>query len=341
MTNPSHDPALDEAIQQMEVQALSFGTRFIQDSGVRQDYIVKTQAMSRELRASVERGSMSAREAAEAANQMRNEIMEMARVRSSDLGRAKARSLKLKGLDLDDLVAKYAQRKFNRDFSSLTRGQQDEVLMEIVDAAGRANPKVSARAARLGALGRGLWVLTAVVAVYNVGTAEHKAHAAGREAANLGGGFAGSVAAGAAAGIWFGPVGVAVGAVIGGVLGSVVADAAYIELTGPREQSVRNFLPRFTSMFSVDEAGIARALVDEYGIDMDSVCAVFRELSNSYGTDADDVARLYLDRVRDRGGSLEHALRLHVPTKNLLIMALDGGWTTGEEYRLIEYVRGL
>ncbi|MEX1365484.1 MAG: hypothetical protein AB1Z98_20320 [Nannocystaceae bacterium] len=340
MTDP-RNPELHEALQQLEVQALSFATRFINDASVRRDYIVKTQALSRELRAAAESGKLSVREAAEAAQQMRNEIMEAARVRTSDLGRAKARAYKSRGLDLDDLIKKYSQEKFKTDFTSLTRGQQDEVLMEIVDAAGRPNPKFNRSTARMGAWGRGLWVLTAVVAIYNVGSADDKVHAAGREAANLGGGVAGSMAAGALAGIWFGPVGVAAGAIIGGVLGSIVADSAYVELTGPREQSVRNFLPRFTSMFSTDEAGIANALVDEYGIDMDSVAAVFRELSNSYGSDSDDVARLYLAKVKERGGSLEHALRLHEPTKNLIVLALDGGWTTGEEYRLIEYVRGL
>jgi hypothetical protein len=133
-----------------------------------------------------------------------------------------------------------------------------------------------------------------------------------------------------------------VGAVIGGVLGAVVADSAYIELTGPRQESVRKFLPRFTSFLSgVDEAGIAEALVVDYGIDMDSVLAVFRELDNSYSSDADDVAVLYLAKVQDRKGSLEHALRLHQGLRNLLVLLLDGGWTTGEEYKLMDYVRQL
>ncbi len=342
MTNPPRNAEFEEAIQQLEIQAMNFAVRFVQDSRVRQDYIHKTQAMSRELRQAYEAGSLTAREAAESANQLRNEIMEMARVRSSDLGRAKAQSLKAKGLDLDDLVAKYANKKFGKDFASLTRGQQDEVLLEIVDSAGRANPKVSARAGRLGALGRGLWVLTAVVAIYNISTAEDKVHQTGREVANAGGGFAGGAAGGALAGIWFGPVGVAVGVVIGGVLGSIAADSAYIEVTGPREASVRAFLPRFTSFFTgVDEAGIADALVDEYGIDMDSVLAVFRELYNSYSSDSDDVARLYLAKVKDRKGSLEHALRLHTALRNLLVLILDGGWTSDEEYKLIDYLQKL
>lgn len=341
MTNPRSNAELNAALEQLKIQALNFGSRFIRDSKVRQDYMIKTQEMSRELRAAYESGRMTAKEAATAANELRNEIMEFARTRSSDLGRAKARALKAKGLDFDDLTKKYAQRLFKRDFAALTQGEQDRVLMEIVDSAGRANPKVSARAARLGAIGRGLWVLTAVVAVYNVGVAEHKMHAAGREVASIGGGIGGGAAGGALAGIWFGPVGVAVGAVIGGVMGAVVTDTVYIELTGPREASVRKFLPRFTGFTGTDEAGIANALVDEYGIDMDSVAAVFRELINSYSSDADDVARIYLARVKQTRGSLEHALRVHPTLKGLLVEVLDGGWTTSGEYQLMAYLRGL
>jgi len=47
---------------------------------------------------------------------MRNEIMEFARVKSSDLGRAKAMSLNAKGLNLDDLTNKYAKKMFKSAF---------------------------------------------------------------------------------------------------------------------------------------------------------------------------------------------------------------------------------
>ncbi len=341
MTNPRSNAELDAALEQLKIQALNFGSRFIRDSRVRQDYMTKTQTMSRELRAAYEANRMTAHEAATAANELRNEIMEFARTRSSDLGRAKARAMKAKGLDFDDLTKRYSNRMFQREFANLTQGEKDRVLMEMVDSAGRANPRVNARAARLGALGRGLWVLSAAVALYNVGVAEDRTHAAGREVAGIGGGIAGSAAAGALAGIWFGPVGVAVGAVIGGVMGAVVTDTVYIELTGPREASVRRFLPRFTGVLGTDETGIANALVDEYGIDMDSTSAVFRELINSYSSDADDVARDYLARVKRTGGSLEHALRVHPSLKDLLHEILDGGWTTSGEYQQMAYLRGL
>ena len=330
------------ALRQLESQAVNFAFRFIQDSAVRRDYIAKTKAFSEQILASYRSGALSAKQAAEAAHQMRNEIMEFARTRSSDLGRAKAQSLKAQGLDFADLAEKYAQRKFGNAFRLLTDAQRTEIYLEIAEAAGRANPRVSASAARLGAVGRGLWVLSAVIAVYNVGTAEHKIHALGRETFNIGGGFAGGAAGGAVAGIWLGPVGVAFGVVIGGVLGSITADQAYIEITGPREDAVRKFLPRFTRMFHVDEAGIAKALVEEVGIDLDAVLAVFQELDRSYSSDVDDVAVLYLNLLRSNNQtSIIEGVRLHNELRAFLIDSLESGWTTDEEKALIGYLKAL
>jgi predicted RNA-binding protein associated with RNAse of E/G family len=62
------------------------------------DYMHETKEMSLELSKAYKTGQISAKQAAEAANKMRNEIMEFARIRSSDLGRAKAKSMKAKGV---------------------------------------------------------------------------------------------------------------------------------------------------------------------------------------------------------------------------------------------------
>lgn len=341
-TNPQADADVQQALRQLEVEALNFAYRFVKDNHIRQQYLSRTKAFSEEVLNAYRKGELSAKQAAEAAHQMRNEIMEWARARSSDLGRAKAKSLKAQGLDFDDLAEKYSQKKFRKAFSALSEAEKSDVFLEMVESAGRANPKVSARAARLGAVGRGLWVLSAVIAVYNVGRAEYKIHAAGREAASVGGGFAGGAAGGALAGIWFGPVGVAVGVVIGGVLGCITADQAYIELTGPREAAVRRLLPRFTHMFHVDEGALARALISELGIDMESVLVVLRELERSYSTDVDDVAVLYVGAVRAEGQtSIEQGLKLNRELRELLIDAMESGWTSDDEKRSIGYLKAL
>jgi len=343
-SRPAAQREVETALRALEVQALDFAYRFVKDAAVRKAYIEKTQAFSSEVLTAYRAGSLTAKQAAEAANQMRNEVMEAARARSSDLGRAKAKALKAEGLDLADLAEKYSAKKYQRAFRDLSKSQQDEVFLEIASAAGRANPRVSAGAARLGAAGRGLWVLGIAIGAYNVGTAEHKGHALGREATSAAGGFADGAGAGALAGVWFGPVGVAAGVVVGGVLGSLLADQAYVELTGPRESAVRKFLPQFTGMFHVDEDGIARAMIVQLSINVDAVFDVFRELDRTYSSDVDDVALLYLEGIQSvgvGGGSVGHALKLHKELRAFLDDALESGFTSEREYRALRYLRSL
>ncbi|WLQ14785.1 hypothetical protein O5O45_02390 [Hahella aquimaris] len=339
--NQSNNNSAHEAIRQFEIQAVNFGQRFIQDSNVRRMYMEKTKAYAESLKDLVNSRQMSPSEAAQAANQMRNEIMEWARTKSSDIGRAKARALKAKGLDLDVLCDKYAKRLFSKSFSQLSKADQDHVFLQIVESSGRANPKVSAKAIRLGKAGRALWLLSAGIAIYNIASAEDKTRATGREAANLGGGFAGGAAGGAVAGLWAGPVGVAIGAVVGGVLGSIVADEAYIEVAASNDPFVKTFLDKHTQMFNTDEEAIARDLVEKCSYEMDKVYSVFKELDWAYNSDADDVALLYVNRVRRSTPIIKSSLKAHTPLRNLLTAILEDGWTTSNERDAIRYVQQL
>ncbi len=338
---PLKDSVLENSLQQLEVQALNFGYRFILDSHVRAWYIQTTQEYSRQLRQAYDSGGMTARQAAEAANQMRNEIMEMARARSTDLGRSKAQALKSKGIAFEKLLEKYAQQKFGRPFNSLGKQQQNTVLLEVVESAGRANPKVSARVGRVGAAGRALWVLTIAVAVYNIATASNKADAAAREGVTIAGGFAGGAAGGALAGIWFGPVGVAVGVAIGGVVGSLVADELYVEMVPIGTGDAASLVDAHTQPFSTDEDGLATALYERGGIDANFVKGVFAVLADRYATDADDVALAYVNLVKKRGGSQLHSLKLDSSLKQLLIQLMEQGWTSDDESAAIRYLRTL
>ena len=232
-----------------------------------------TQEFSNAIRAAYDAGLMSAEEGAKAAHEMRNQIMKLARQRNSQLGRAYSKSLKETGAALDDLANKYALRKFNKAFDELTQGEREQVFLEIMDAAGRPNPRVTKLARRLGKAGRVMWVFTAGVAFYNIYTAEDKARAATREAATLGGGFAGGAAGGAIAGIWAGPVGVAIGIAVGGMVGAIIADEAFLEIAGPEQELAKATLPKYTRMFSMNEEGLAKALYTDCGI---AVPAPFR-----------------------------------------------------------------
>lgn len=337
----SDDNTYRDAILAMEVTALNFANSFINDTTVRQEYIRRTQAMSQSLKDAVRAGDKSASEAAQIAQEMRNAIMNEARAKTSHLGLAKAKNMKAQGLALDDLVKKYAKERFSKPFSDLTKGQQDEVMMDIVASAGRANPKVNLRVQRIGAAARGLWVLSVAVAVYNVGSAEDKVDAGLREGVSFGGGIAGGAATGAAAGIWFGPVGVGIGIAIGGALGAIMADRAYVEIRGQSNNRVAAIIDPHISVFSADEAAIANALITQAGIDTILVSEVFRALSRDHSGNADDVARLYVDLVRRKKGSLEHALKLDRNLRTQLVSVMESGWTSDFERQQINYLQAL
>lgn len=341
-TKESNQTAANEAVRQFEIQSINFGARFIKDSRVRMVYMEKTKAYAQSLTELMNKGELSPKEAAAAANQMRNEIMTWARTKSSDLGRAKAQSLKAKGLDLDALCNKYAKKLNGKLFKDLTKTEQDTVFIAIVESSGRANPKVSARAAKLGKAGRALWMLSAGIAIYNIAAAEDKTRAAGREAAGMGGGFTGGAASGALVGVWAGPVGVAIGVIVGGVLGAILADEIYIEFVGSNKEFVKRFLDPHTSMFSTDEPAIASGLLKKFGYEMDKVYAVFQELDYAYTTDADDVALLYVKRIQTSASStIKTSLKAHKALRNLLVLILDDGWTNEAENKAIFYLKNL
>ncbi len=158
--------------------------------------------MSQSVRASVQAGDLSVRRGAEITNQMRNEIMEMQRLRDFDLGRALARNMKAKGLTLDQAILK-AIKKLKLDdvpFEQLSGENQRRVLMEVIDSSGRSRPSVTKPIPRLRWATRGLWVATLAVAAYNIGTSETPWWQSGREAANIAGGVVGGFAGGAAMG---------------------------------------------------------------------------------------------------------------------------------------------
>lgn len=334
------DPTAEEAIRQLEVQAVNFAYRFINDSQARAEYMRMTKKMSEGVRQSYMAGDLTAKDAARTAQQMRNEILDFSRQKSSDVGRAFAKAKKAQGLGLDELVEKYAKRLYSRPFQELTDVERNGVYLKIVGQAGAPNQGVNSAARTLGRTARGLWVLTACFATYNIATSDNKVKQAGRELANVGGGIGGGAAGGAAVGVWFGgPIGVGAGVIIGGVLGAIMADQIYVEVAGPDGDFAKGFIPRFTSVFGVDEEKMATALYVEVQYELSKVKGVFAQLWDKYSTDADDVAVIYLKKVQRSNGATYHALRQNVGLRNLLIDILDSGWTSREEEDCIKFLR--
>jgi len=230
MTETNEYQIFEKAVSQMESAAVNFAYRCIKDGQVRKSYISQTQLLAQEYRKKVLSSKITAKDAANQVHQIRNEILEAQRLRSSDIGRAKAISLKKTGLTMDDLAAKYSKKKFGKAFLSLTENQKNLVYLEIIESSGRPRPSVNAAAVRYSALGRGLLIVTIGISIYNIASADDKVTATAREGVVIGGGFAGGAAGGAVAGLACGPgapLCVAVGVFLGGALGAMGADVSF------------------------------------------------------------------------------------------------------------------
>ena len=224
------DQILHDALHIFEVESINFATRFIHDSTVRAEYILTANRFSQDYLLRVQSRQISPYQAAKEVNHLRNELIKLARLRSSDIGRAAALKLKSSNKVLEELCEQYAKKVYNRNFNQLTTSQQNRVYKEIIKAAGRTRPSVNIKIKNLSRLGRGLLVLTLGIAVYNVITAEDRLRAAANEGAVIGGGFAGGAAGGALAGLACGPgapVCVTLGVFIGGLIGGMGADVAF------------------------------------------------------------------------------------------------------------------
>lgn len=226
MLQSSSEKYLDSELAELQVMSNNFAIRFIPDAKVRQDYIEYTKKFSSDLQKSVKNKKMSFQAAARQANIMRNAMMDAMRGKSSDFGLAIARFLKKEGMSLAELEQKYGNNLFSKDFNSLNQTQKNEVWRKIVSKAGEPRVRASNGAIWLGRAGRGLFVITAAIAVYHIATAEDKVRATANECVAVGGGMAGSAALGSA-GLLCGPAAIACvpfGVFVGGIIGASGAD---------------------------------------------------------------------------------------------------------------------
>jgi hypothetical protein len=221
---------LELAVTTLNSEAVNFGSRFIRDGKVRAGYVEEVRRYSQQILAEVHSGRLSPGDAARQANEVRNEIMEAARLKSSDIGRAKAQALKQVGKSLGELQEHYATALYKRPFAQLAKQQKNTVYLEIVVASGRTNPKVSVGATRLTRVGKGLVFVSLGVSVYNIATAENTGQAVAKEGVTLGAGFAGAALGGAVAGLACGPgapVCSTIGVFVGGALFALGSDVTF------------------------------------------------------------------------------------------------------------------
>lgn len=220
---------LNDELSALNGTLTNFAYACIRDSRVREQYLRDMAALSGEIREQVTRGKLSPEEAAEQVRALRNEIMDLARTKSSPFGRSYAMKLKAQGRTMAWLVEKYAQRSFRRSFAQLSESQQASVYLEIIRAAARPDPRVVVLARTIGKIGRRVYLVSVAVAAYEIWEADDKTHETARQtvigvAGPLGGlaGGATAVATGICAAT--APVCVGLGALIGGLLFSFGSD---------------------------------------------------------------------------------------------------------------------
>lgn len=94
--------------------------------------------------------------------------------------------------------------------------------------------------------------------------------------------------------------------------------------------------------FSMDEAGLARALVN-MGHNMPRVLGVFEHLAAYHSSDVDDVALLYVEELQhvSQGPGILNAIRGEDRLRRLLVRSMEEGWTSGRERNAIDFLNRL
>lgn len=218
------DKRLRRELDSLESVAASASVWTSLDVRGRAAYNRLSKRYSDEIWAEYKAGKLTAEQGAKLAQESRNEIMQLIRARSSPYGRERAKALKSRGKTLEELMERYSRETFKKGFYELGPAEQGRVYEEIIKAAGRPSRAVNAEVRTLGRLSRGLWVVTAVVIIWDVSTSANKVETAIRDLAEVAVGVLGSMAVGAAVGLAFGPIGAIIGGIVGGILGALIAD---------------------------------------------------------------------------------------------------------------------
>lgn len=234
---------LETAIQLMEAEAVNFAYRLSKDTAVREAYVATIREMSAEIRSSVFQGTLTPEQGARFASEQRNVILEASRLKNSPIGKALAERLKSQGLKFGDLAEHYASKLFKTSFNGLTVSQQEEVYLEIIEAAGRDRPRFTAASRNLSRLAKGLWLLSAGMAIYNIASAEDKVEASIEEGVAVGGGLAGGAVAGLAVSMACGP-GAPICAIVVIGMGSIFGSLGALWVYEENKSNVKGTQPR-------------------------------------------------------------------------------------------------
>ena len=211
----------------------------------------------------VKKGSISVKDAALEATDLRNQILDATRKKNSAIGLAVSQKEKALGKTLEQILEYYAMEindphKFNAlksnraaidshikeiikakqsYFKKLKVPDQNKVYYSVLKGSGKSNKSFNSKIKWMKFGGRVLVVISIAYAGYEIYNAENKEKETYRQGITIGGGIAGGAAGGATAGLICGPgspicstVGVIIGGAIGGVSAYLLVDAFDEEL---------------------------------------------------------------------------------------------------------------
>jgi hypothetical protein len=104
--------AFENAVKALEAQIANAGVHLTIDSGARFAYANEVKKMADQLRHDATTGKITWANAAKQAQETRNLIMEISRMRSTPIGRAVAQKIKSDGISLNELVALHMRRLY-------------------------------------------------------------------------------------------------------------------------------------------------------------------------------------------------------------------------------------
>ena len=164
----------------------------------------------------------------------RNLVLEMTRAKLAKTSQYFSEMLKREGLTYDKLLNKYSERRFEKAFSELERGDQILVLGDIVEASGRSNSMINLISKIQGNAGVATLIVMMGVIVWDVASSRDMTITVLKDTweslGSAGAGFAGDAAASAALDAGLVAAGatetVAAGvAFVGGIFASIVLAA--------------------------------------------------------------------------------------------------------------------
>lgn len=221
---------------------LGAATRFAKDTMnddvIRMSYQQNVERVLAEIDQMIKDNKITHEEGARFCHYMRNKLMDMHREYTSEFGLAIAKGHKQVGKPFEVFLQKYSYELYEKDYSLLSEAETKEVFKKIMKRSAEPNARYTRFVKRLQVLGRVTLVASAMLAAYEVVTADNKLKEAMKQGIGIAGGIAGGAAAGARVSLICGPVvapecalvTVSIGSIIGGIYGAFAANMLDDEL---------------------------------------------------------------------------------------------------------------